>query len=196
MLRLRFILTNYRYQTATTADTTSSDSCASSMNTSFSVSTSSHRFLQTQSHYFKQRIPFNMRDLCEKIYLSLCRLPVIDRFIRVPDALWRMASFRLDYNQLLRSDSSALPSLDYLRDPLLLKEHLKHILCVGWTSRTQFEYEYVNMLTLLHNLSEDYYPPAADTPSGEARPRQVLPSEEIKERNKCICLVVKGRWFV
>ncbi len=140
-----------------------------------------------------------MRDLCEKIYLSLCRLPVIDRFIRVPDALWRTSSFKLDYSQLLSGDSSALPPLDYLRDPILLKEHLKHILCVGWTSRTQFEYEYVNMLTLLHNLSEDYYPPAADqsfgSSGGAERARQILPNEEIKERNKCICLVIKGMLF-
>lgn len=165
---------------------------------SFVVSTNTHRFLQQQSHYFKSKLPFNMRDLIEKIYYSLCRLPVLDRFIRIPDALWRSPGFKLEYSQLLPNDSTALPPLDYLRDPLILKEHLKHILSVGWTSRTQFEYEYVNMLTLLHNLSEDYYPPAENQSlNGSANDQnrslpQTLPSEEIKERNKCICMVVKG----
>ena len=75
---------------------------------------------------------------------------------------------------------------------------------MGWTSRTQFEYEYVNMLTLLHNLSEDYYPPAENQSLNgslnEFNPpnTQLLPSEEIKERNRCICLVVKGlsSWLI
>lgn len=139
-----------------------------------------------------------MRDLIEKIYLSLCRLPILDRFIRIPDSLWRSPGFKLDYSQLLKSDSSTLPPLDYLRDPLILKEHLKHILCVGWTSRTQFEYEYVNMLTLLHNLSEDYYPPAENQSLGSIENKSSLPREEIKERNRCICLVVKGlsSWLI
>lgn len=124
-----------------------------------SVSSSTHRFLQFHSHFFRHKLPFQMRDLIEKIYIGLCRLPVIDRFIRVPDVLWRTVGFRLDYKQFLKNDTSTLPPLEYLRDPNILKEHLKHILAVGWTTRNQFEYEYVNMLTLLHNLSDDYYLP-------------------------------------
>lgn len=139
-----------------------------------------------------------MRDLIEKIYLNLCRLPVLDRFIRIPDSLWQSSGFRLEYGQFLSTDTSTLPPLEYLRDPIVLKEHLRHILCVGWTSRTQFEYEYVNLLTLLHNLSdESFAQPSAD--SNEDKHRQEgLPIEEIKERNKCICLVVKGlsSWLV
>jgi hypothetical protein len=97
---------------------------------------------------------------------------------------------------------------DYLRDPLILREHLRHILSVGWTSRVQFEYEYVNLLTLLHNLSDDYYMPmstsrgdlsggsmdsssATNVLGGDAMINN-LPAEEIKERNKAICLVIKG----
>lgn len=160
-------------------------------------------------------IPLNMRDLIDKIYLSVCRLPILDRFIRIPDSLWRTPGFKLDYSQFLKNDTSALPPLEYLRDPQILKEHLKHILFVGWTTRTQFEYEYVNMLTLLHNLSEDYYLPmtsASDSPlnddetsknsssSSTSAPKLItnLPIEEIKERNKCICLVIKGlsSWLI
>ena len=156
-----------------------------------------------------------MRDLIDKIYLSVCRLPILDRFIRIPDSLWRTPGFKLDYSQFLKNDTSALPPLEYLRDPQILKEHLKHILFVGWTTRTQFEYEYVNMLTLLHNLSEDYYLPmtsASDSPlnddetsknsssSSTSAPKLItnLPIEEIKERNKCICLVIKGlsSWLI
>ena len=199
MLKLRFVITNYRWQGCTNngGDSGGSDSgpgaSSSSMNSSFSVTSTTNRFLQNQSHYFKEKLPFNMRDLIEKIYLSMCRLPVLDRFIRLPDCLWRLPGFKLDYNQLLKNDSTSLPPLDYLRDPYILKEHLKHILFVGWTSRNQFEYEYVNMLTLLHNLSEDYYPPAENASISEMnKQQQSLPSEEIKERNKCICLVVKG----
>ena len=195
MLRLRFLITNYRWQ-STSSNNGDSD-LASSMNTSYIVSSNTHRFLQDQSHYFKQKLPFNMQDLVEKIYFSLSRLPILDRFIRIPDVLWRTPGFKLEYSQLLKDDSSALPPLDYLRDPIILKEHLKHILCVGWTSRTQFEYEYVNLLTLLHNLSEDYYPPTENT-FVDGQQSQILPSEEIKERNRCICLVVKGlsTWLV
>ena len=160
-------------------------------------------------------IPLNMRDLIDKIYLSVCRLPILDRFIRIPDSLWRTPGFKLDYSQFLKNDTSALPPLEYLRDPQILKEHLKHILFVGWTTRTQFEYEYVNMLTLLHNLSEDYYlsmTSASDSPlnddetsknsssSSTSAPKLItnLPIEEIKERNKCICLVIKGlsSWLI
>jgi len=98
--------------------------------------------------------------------------------------------------QLLRDDDSSapLPPLDYLRDPLILREHLRHILGTGWTSRTQFESEYVNLLTLLHNLAEDYFPPSGEGSFGGNSPATTttLPSEEVKERNRCICLVVKG----
>lgn len=56
------------------------------------------------------------------------------------------------------------------------------------------------MLTLLHNLLEYYYPPAENQSlNGSAiENKSSLPSEEIKERNKCICLVVKGlsSWLV
>jgi hypothetical protein len=155
-----------------------------------------------------------MRDLCDKIYLNLCRLPILDRFMRIPDALWRMAGrhYQIDYAQLNRNDSTTLPPLDYLRDPLILREHLRHILSVGWTSRAQFEYEYVNLLTLLHNLSDDYYMPMSTSRSdlsgaggslessgsstlmGDAMINS-LPAEEIKERNKAICLVIKGKFF-
>lgn len=195
MLRLRFLITNYRWQS--TSSNNGDSELASSMNTSYIVSSNTHRFLQDQSHYFKQKLPFNMQDLVEKIYLSLSRLPILDRFIRIPDVLWRTPGFKLEYSQLLKDDSSALPPLDYLRDPIILKEHLKHILCVGWTSRTQFEYEYVNLLTLLHNLSEDYYPPTENS-FVDGQQSQILPSEEIKERNRCICLVVKGlsTWLI
>lgn len=236
-MKLRYILTNYRISDNSSAsgggdlnDTgnTSGSDNISSMKSSFSVTSSTHRFLQDQTHYFRMRIPFSIRDLVEKIYISLCRLPILDRFIRIPDCLWRMSSFKVEYTQFLKNDTSTLPPLDYLRDPLILKEHLKHILSVGWTSRTQFEYEYVNMLTLLHNLSEDYYLPmstnrqskssnlgSANSAMFEEHPSMFgsdsasartssggvissLPSEEIKERNKCICLVIKGlsSWLI
>ena len=139
-----------------------------------------------------------MRDLIEKIYLNLCRLPVLDRFIRIPDSLWQSSGFRLEYGQFLSTDTSTLPPLEYLRDPIVLKEHLRHILCVGWTSRTQFEYEYVNLLTLLHNLSDESFAQSSAESIEEKQRQEGLPIEEIKERNKCICLVVKGlsSWLV
>lgn len=54
------------------------------------------------------------------------------------------------------------------------------------------------MLTLLHNLSEDYYPPAENQSLGSIENKSSLPREEIKERNRCICLVVKGlsSWLI
>ena len=159
LLKLRFVLTNYRSNSSSNVNGESSDSgdSLSSMKSTYCANTLTHRFLQHQSHFFRRQLPLHMLDLVEKIYLSLCRLPVLERFIRIPDSLWRMTGFKLAYSQFLKSDSSALPPLEYLRDPQVLKEHLKHILSVGWTTRTQFEYEYVNMLTFLHNLSDDYY---------------------------------------
>jgi hypothetical protein len=191
LLKLRFIISNHRLTSNSSQTSNNSENdlnkTLKSMNSTFSVSSSTHRFLQQQ--YLRDKIPFNMRDIIEKIYLNICRLPIIDRFIRIPDSLWFTFGFQLDYNQLLSTDTSTLPPLDYLKDPLILKEHLRHILCVGWTSRTQFEYEYVNLLTLLHNLSDENY---------DEKRNEGLPIEEIKERNKCICLVVKGlsSWLV
>jgi hypothetical protein len=240
LLKLRYLLTSHEWSSHGATHSTSSQSSAissattnansgySSMMSSFCASTSINRYLQEQTHYFRAKMPLlggAMRDLIDKIFLSICRLPVLDRFMRIPDSLWRSGSFRLDYAHLLKKDSSSdfhsLPPLDYLKDSQLLKEHLKHILTVGWMSRTQFEYEYVNMLTLLHNLLDDYY---ADTntltsssgggagldaadhsssqgPGGQqavARIATNLPAEEIKERNKCICLIIKGlsSWLI
>ena len=97
-----------------------------------------------------------MRNLIEKIFIGICRLPIIDRFIRVPDQLWNSGEFRLDYQHLTSSNSHVqLPSIEYLKDSQILKEHLKHILSISWTTRAQFEYEYVNMLTLLNILTRD-----------------------------------------
>ena len=50
------------------------------------------------------------------------------------------------------------------------------------------------MLTLLHNLSDDAYSSAS--PDGGLT--STIPVEEIKERNKCICLVIKGlsSWLI
>ena len=242
LLKLRFIITNYKCSSHNNVNSESgkedSSSNSSSLSSSFTASSYTHRYLQPQVHIFRQKIPFNMRDLIEKIYLSICRLPILERFIRIPDILWRTPGFKLEYNQFLKNDTSTLPSLEYLRDPVILKEHLRHILAVGWTSRTQFEYEYVNMLTLLHNLSEDYYLPMSTTSSTSAAQNSTinstlnslnssffgedeytsmksmniepstfqtqqklttnLPPEEIKERNKCICLVIKGlsSWLI
>jgi hypothetical protein len=220
MLKMRFILTSHRSSTSSSASLAAGGSGSSGANSSMghdggaassnTGGNNSNVHLFLQPHYFRDKIPFNMRDLCDKIYLNLCRLPVLDRFMRIPDALWRMAGrhFHIDYAQLNRNDSTTLPPLDYLRDPLILREHLRHILSVGWTSRAQFEYEYVNLLTLLHNLSDDYYMPmstsrgdlsggsmdsssATNMLGGDAMINN-LPAEEIKERNKAICLVIKG----
>jgi hypothetical protein len=170
---------------------------SSSMQSSFSVNSHTHRFLQNQTHYFRSSLPFNIRELVVNIYKSLCRLPVIDRFLRIPDSLWRQPdTFKLDYSDLLRPDGIALPPLEQLRDPQILREHLLHILSIGWTSRIQFEYEYVNMLTLLHNLTDENYTNMSEQQDNS--PSLPLPSEEIKERNKCVCLVVKGlsSWLI
>ena len=232
MLKLRFILTSHRSSTSSSASLAASGGTGQAA--SYANSSSNHESLGSNSnnsnvhlflqpHYFRDKIPFNLRDLYDKIYLNLCRLPILDRFMRIPDALWRMAGrhFQLDYSQLHRRDSATLPPLEYLRDPLILREHLRHILSVGWTSRAQFEYEYVNLLTLLHNLSDDYYLPMSSSTAGKAASTADfmtsnslsslennlsslslladtnslitnLPAEEIKERNKVICLVIKG----
>jgi hypothetical protein len=202
LLKLRFLVTNYCSNSSSNGSETSTESndSLSSMKSTFCANNLTHRFLQHQSNFFRKKFPFNMIDLIEKIYLSLCRLPILERFIRIPDSLWRMSGFKMDYGQFLKSDSSALPPLEYLRDPQILKEHLKHVLCVGWTTRTQFEYEYVNMLTLLHNLSDDSYLPQSSStqPDSIDDSRASIPVEEIKERNKCICLVIKGlsSWLI
>jgi hypothetical protein len=168
MLKLRFIIVNGSFdretsggETATDASSGGSGDTSGAVKSSFGVSSQTHRYLQQWSggSALRAKLPCHMRDLIEKIYIGLCRLPVLDRFMRIPDALWRMHGFRVDYRQLLKSDTSTLPPLEYLREPGVLKEHLKHIQAVGWTTRNQFEYEYVNMLTLLHNLSDDYYLP-------------------------------------
>lgn len=165
MLKLRFIIVNPSFDRDSHGGGGSgggggeAENEASSLKTSFSVSSQTHRFLQLFGNSYRAKLPFHMRDLIEKIYIGLCRLPVLDRFMRIPDVLWRMPGFRVDYGQLLKTDTSTLPPLEYLRDPSVLKEHLKHVQAVGWTTRNQFEYEYVNMLTLLHNLSDDYYLP-------------------------------------
>jgi len=57
------------------------------------------------------------------------------------------------------------------------------------------------MLTLLHNLSDDYYLPQSSPTQldpNEERRTNSIPVEEIKERNKCICLVIKGlsSWLI
>jgi hypothetical protein len=200
LLKLRFVITNYRASSSSGSEADANDSL-SSMKSTFCANNLTHRFLQHQSNFFREKLPFNMLDLIEKIYLSMCRLPILERFIRIPDSLWRTSGFKLDYSQFLKSDSSTLPPLEHLRDPLILKEHLKHILSVGWTTRTQFEYEYVNMLTLLHNLSDDYYLPQSSPTQldpNEERRTSSIPVEEIKERNKCICLVIKGlsSWLI
>jgi hypothetical protein len=194
MLKIRYILTAHRSSTSSSASLAAGGGASSSNQTGESSSgnassanagSNSQVHLFLQPHYFRDKIPFNMRDLCDKIYVSLCRLPVLDRFMRIPDALWRMAGghFSLDYAQLNRSDSTTLPPLDYLRDPIILREHLRHILSVGWTSRAQFEYEYVNLLTLLHNLSDDYYMPMSTTTSGQSlsilRNKVTCPAREI-----------------
>lgn len=173
LLKLRFIVTSPSgdsspHGTGAGVESSPDQMNESSLKSTYSVSSSSHRFLQYQSHFFRNKIPFHMRDLIVKIYIGLCRLPVIDRFIRIPDPMWRTAGFKLDYKQFLKNDTSTLPPLEYLKDSHILKEHLKHILLVGWTTRSQFEFEYVNMLTLLHNLSDDYYLPMSTnrSPSG------------------------------
>lgn len=101
MLKLRFLITNYRWQSSSSEAGESGN--ASSKNSSFVVSSNTHRFLQRQSNFFKEKLPFNMRDLIEKIYLSTCRLPILDRFIRMPDSLWRSPGFKLEYSQLLKT---------------------------------------------------------------------------------------------
>jgi hypothetical protein len=219
MLKLRFIFTSHRSAIMTHSNASGSELNNTSNSTAGDKRSSSktlHTFLQQQHHYIRDKIPFNLRDLCEKIYLNLSRLPILDRFMRIPDSLWKLAGseFSIEFTQLLKNDSSNLPPLDYLRDPLILKDHLRHILSVGWTSRAQFEYEYVNLLTLLHNLSEDYYAPMSThtlrenlnlsdslslTSSSDTETRIMnLPSEEIRERNKAICLVIKGlsSWLI
>ena len=197
MLKIRFLVISHKWNRGLSGGAGGggdsgghAGSNESSMNAAFSVSSSTHRYLQCQSHLLRERIPFHIRDLIEKIYLSMCRLPVIDRFVRIPDVLWRTSGFRLEYGQFLKDDPSSLPPLDYLRDAHVLKEHLRYILSVGWTSRTQFEYEYVNLLTLLHNLSDDIY--------FKSETGAPLPTEEVRERNKCVSLVIKGlsSWLV
>jgi hypothetical protein len=210
LLKLRFIITNYRLNSSSSANSSGgggeqdTNDSLSSMKSTYCANTQTHRFLQHQSNFFRRKFPFNMCDLIEKIYLSICRLPILERFIRIPDSLWRTFGFKLEYSQFLNDNSSiALPPLEYLRDPQILKEHLKHILSVGWTNRTQFEYEYVNLLTLLHNLSDDH---AASSSSGNGQHDEQqdtdtinsIPVEEIKERNKCVGLVIKGlsSWLI
>lgn len=231
MLKLRFILTSHRYTSQLGASSTTGSSSTSGNGSSEALGVNNsglHTFLQP--HYFRSKIPMNLRDLCDKIYLSMCRLPILDRFMRIPESMWRMGGSMLsiDYSQLFKNDSSTLPPLDYLRDPIILRDHLRHVLSVGWTSRSQFEYEYVNLLTLLHNLSEDYYLPmstgnrssslmgesilsnsqldyslssnASSTSSGPNESNVItgLPVEEIRERNKSICLVIKAlsSWLI
>lgn len=182
MLKLRFIIVNPSFDRDSSSSSNNGgggrsgggggeldSNEATSLKTSFSVSSHTHRFLQLFGNSFRAKLPFHTRDLIEKIYIGLCRLPVLDRFMRVPDVLWRTPGFRLDYGQLLKTDTSTLPPLEYLRDPSVLKEHLKHVQAVGWTTRNQFEYEYVNMLTLLHNLSDDYYLPMSSSGRSEVQ---------------------------
>lgn len=164
------------------------------------------RFIMN-NQVFRQKIPFTMRDVIEKIYIALCRLPVLERFIRIPDCLWSQ-EFQLEYSQFLSTDTSVLPPIDNLKDPHVLKDHLRHILLIGWTTRNQFEYEYVNMLTFFHNISEDYYLPLSSKANSSKHEGEIgnnlnqimpnLPAEEIKERNKCISLLIKGlsTWLI
>jgi hypothetical protein len=183
LLKLRFILANYPNNCSTNELNASGSSETSSKHVS-------SRFYDENAFYFKGKLPFSIRDLIEKIYLCLCRLPIISQFMRIPDALWRSSNFNISYNQLIVDDSSSIPPLEYLRDPEILEEHLKHILSVGWTTKSQFEHEYVNLLRLLHSISQDYYLPGLQQPESENKIN--IPIEEIKERNKCVCLVMKA----
>jgi hypothetical protein len=92
LLKLRYIITNYRSSTQSNVNSENNEnnSGTSSMNSSFSANSITHRFLQNQVHSFRHKMPFNMRDLIERVYIGICRLPVLERFIRIPDMLWRM----------------------------------------------------------------------------------------------------------
>ena len=189
ILKLRFIITNYVPNYLKSSDKARSSSETSTSN--IFAHKSPNKFIQYDSKFFRNKIPFNFRILIDKIYLGICHVPVIDRFLRISDALWCF-NIKIDYSQLLNADST-LPSIDYLKDPHFLKEHIKHCLLVGWDSRAQFEYEYVNMLTLLHSICTDI-----DNNFKENSEGIKMAPEEIKERNRCACLVFKAlsSWLI
>ena len=184
LLKLRFIITSYVPNFLKSSDKGRASSETSTSN--LFIHKSPNRFIHYDSKFFRNKIPFNIRDLIDKIYLGICSCPIIDRFLRISDALW-FFNVKIDYSQLLNADST-LPSIEYLKDPHFLKEHIKHCLRVGWTTRSQFEYEYVNMLTLLHSLSTDV--------DGSDSTKMAV--EEIKEKNRCACLVFKAlsSWLI
>ena len=184
LLKLRFVITNHVSTYLKLGD--KGDSLRDSSTSNLFVHRSPNRFIQYDSKFFRTKIPFNIRDLIDKIFLGICQVPIIDRFLRISDALW-CYNIKIDYSQLMNADST-LPSIEYLKDPHFLKEHIKHCLRVGWSSRAQFEYEYVHMLTLLHSL-------CTDVGNNES---VKLAVEEIKERNRCACLVFKAlsSWLI
>jgi hypothetical protein len=94
LLKLRFLLTNHRWP---------STPLASSMSTSFAVTTATHRFLHAHTHHLRRQLPFGLAGLVDKIYASLCRLPVLDKLMRIPDTLWRTDGFRIEYARVKRS---------------------------------------------------------------------------------------------
>ena len=147
-------------------------------------------FLKSKNRKFSDMIPFYMHSIIIKLYQAICRLPIIDRFLRIPIPLFWDSKFKLEYSDLIRTDIT-LPSIEYLKDFLILKEYLNHNLLVGWTSRSHFEYEYVNLFTLLNSLFkvENYRHEISKTE---------LPSEEIIEHNKCISLIIKvlSTWLI
>lgn len=189
LLKLRYILSN------NSQEYMKQDKGGFSHETSVILSSLIHRypnrFLQYDSSFFRNKLPFNLREIIDKIYLGLCHLPILDRFLRISDTLW-FTNLKIDYAQLMSQDL-IFPGIDQLKDPHILKEHIKHILRVGWDTRTQFEYEYVNMLTLLHSICMD-----DNKESFIEKLNLKLTPEEIKERNKCACLVLKAlsSWLV
>ena len=221
LLRVRFVLVNHRACNHNTgggggehhhhsSSSSTAAAASASLSSSFSVSSHTHRFVHAETHALRSRMPWwsGTRVLVERVYLALCRLPVLDRFLHIPDSLWRTPHYTIAYSQLASGPAaSTLPPLDYLRDPLVLAEHVRHTLSVGWTTRAQFEYEYVNMLTLLHNLSigdeaqlqQQQMQNADGENSGpDGRGQVSLPVEELNERNKCICLVIRAlaSWLI
>ena len=103
LLKLRFLLTNHRRPSTPPATSGAAAPLASSMNTSFAVTTATHRFLHAHTHHLRRQLPFGLAGLVDKIYASLCRLPVLDKLMRIPDTLWRTDGFRIEYAQVKRS---------------------------------------------------------------------------------------------